>query len=75
MRRTRDRASAIAEKLFAADISDVVKKVVEAAKNGESWACRLIIERLIGPAREAPELTYIGPIDYWEPKTVDEARR
>ena len=31
----RDRASAIAEKLFAADITGIAKKVVEAAKNGE----------------------------------------
>jgi hypothetical protein len=70
----RDRASAIAEKLFAADITGIAKKVVEAAKNGESWACKLIIERLIGPAREAPTPLYIGPVAYAEPKTVDEAR-
>jgi F0F1-type ATP synthase gamma subunit len=70
----RDRATTIAEKLFAADAANVVKKVVEAAKNGESWACKLIIERLIGPAREAPGLTTIGPVDYAEPKTAAEAR-
>jgi hypothetical protein len=60
--------------MFAADTKEVVKKVVEAAKNGESWACKLIIERLIGPAREAPGLTTIGPVDYTEPKTAAEAR-
>ena len=70
----RHRATVMAEKLFAADTKEVVKKVVEAAKNGESWACKLIIERLIGPAREAPGLTTIGPVDYAEPRTAAEAR-
>jgi hypothetical protein len=70
----RDRATTIAEKLFAADVEEVVKKVVEAAKNGESWACKLIIERLVGPAREAPRLTIIGPVDYEEPRTAADAR-
>ena len=70
----RHRATVMAEKLFAADTKEVVKKVVEAAKNGKSWACKLIIERLIGPAREAPGLTTIGPVDYAEPRTAAEAR-
>ena len=70
---TRHKATAIAEKLFAADIAAVAKKVVEAAKNGESWACRLIIERLIGPAREAPEQTFLS-LDYSAPTTPEEAR-
>ena len=57
-------------------LKEVVKKVVEArkAKNGRSWACKLIIERLVGPAREAPRLTIIGPVDYEAPRTAAEAR-
>jgi hypothetical protein len=69
----RARATVIAEKLFATDIAEIAKKVVEAAKNGESRACKLIIERLIGPAREVPEPIFIGPIDY-APSTPEEAR-
>ena len=71
----RDKATAIAEKLFAADIKEVAEKVVQAAKNGESWACRLIIERLIGPVRETPE-TFLSPLTgYVAPQTPEEARQ
>jgi hypothetical protein len=71
---TRHKATSIAEKLFASDIADIAKKVVQAAKNGESWACRLVIERLIGVAKEAPEQTYVSPIDYTAPATPEQAR-
>jgi hypothetical protein len=70
----RHKATLLAEKMLAADAKEVVKKVVEAAKNGEPWACKLIIERLIGPTRETPGLTTIGPVDYAEPRTAAEAR-
>ena len=42
-------------------------------RTASSWACRLIIERLIGPAREAPEQTFLS-LDYSAPTTPEEAR-
>jgi hypothetical protein len=50
----RHRATLMAEKLFAADAADIVRKVVAAAKAGEPWAVRLVVERLIPPAKDRP---------------------
>jgi hypothetical protein len=49
---TRHRATMLAEKLFSADAAAIVKKVVAAAKAGEPWAAKLVIERIIPPARD-----------------------
>ena len=51
---TRHRATMLAEKLMAPTPAAIVKKVVEAAKAGEQWACKLVIERIIPPARDRP---------------------
>jgi hypothetical protein len=50
----RDRATVIVEKLFASHVRDVAKCVVRAAMGGEKWAAKLVIERVMPPAREAP---------------------
>jgi hypothetical protein len=52
---TRDRATVILEKLFSKNISSVAKVVVGEAKDGhQSWACKLIVERVMAPAKERP---------------------
>ena len=50
----RTRATMLAEKLFTADAAKIIKKVVAEAENGQSWACKLVIERIIPPARDRP---------------------
>jgi hypothetical protein len=50
----RHKATIMAEKLFAGDARDIVKKVVASAKAGEPWAVKLVIERIIPPAKDRP---------------------
>ena len=49
---TRHRSTMLAEKLFSNDAAAIIKKVVAEAQNGQSWACKLVIERIIPPARD-----------------------
>jgi hypothetical protein len=42
------------EALFSGSVKKVARKVVREANNGQSWAAKLVIERIVPPAREAP---------------------
>ena len=44
----------MAEKMLGADAADIVKKVVASAKAGEPWAVKLVIERILPPAKDRP---------------------
>ena len=68
----RHRATVMAARLLDNDAADIIKKLVAAAKNGEPWAIKFVAERLLPPAKLIS--TFIGPIDYAEPKTPEEAR-
>jgi hypothetical protein len=60
---TRDRATVILEKLFSTNIRDVAKVVVEEAKNARAnWACKLIVERVMAPAKETPIAFKLGAV-------------
>jgi hypothetical protein len=48
----RHRATMMAEKLLDKDAAEIIKKLVEKAKNGEPWAVRFVAERIIPPARD-----------------------
>jgi hypothetical protein len=50
----RHKVTLLAEKLFSDDAAKIIKKVVAEAQNGQSWACKLVIERIIPPARDRP---------------------
>lgn len=42
----------LAERMFDKDAEAIIKTVVEKAKAGEPWAAKLVIERIIPPARD-----------------------
>jgi Family of unknown function (DUF5681) len=48
----RHRLTILAESLLEADAEEIVKAVIDAAKGGDMQACRLILERIIPPARD-----------------------
>jgi hypothetical protein len=50
------------EGLFAGNAENVAKKVVAAAKAGENWAAKLVIERLLPVAKDAPITFKLGAI-------------
>jgi hypothetical protein len=51
----RDRATVILEKLFASNVRAVGRAVVQEAKVGrQPWALKLLVERLMAPAKEEP---------------------
>jgi hypothetical protein len=58
----RNRATLMAERLMSADAEAIVKKVVAAAKAGEPWAAKLVIERIIPPARDRATPFDLPPI-------------
>jgi hypothetical protein len=59
----RDRATVMLEKLFSSNIRDVAKVVVNEAKSGhQSWACKLIVERVMAPAKESPIAFKLGKV-------------
>jgi hypothetical protein len=59
---TRARATVIGEKIMQDNADDIVKSVVEAAKNGDSCAMRLCVERLIPVRRGRPVMFDLPPI-------------
>jgi hypothetical protein len=63
----RHKATMVAEKIFAENLKDVADVVAREAKAGQNWACKLLIERILPPAREKPTpfrmLTISGPQD------------
>jgi hypothetical protein len=58
----RHKATLMAEKLFSADTAAIIKKVVASAKAGEPWAAKLVIERIIPPARDRATPFSLPPI-------------
>lgn len=60
---TRNRATVLAMELMEGEISAITRKVLDAAKAGDMTAARMVIERLVPPAREKPlsiELPHSG---------------
>lgn len=51
---TRHKTTMLAAKLMEADATAIVAAVVAAAKNGDMTAARMVIDRLIPPAKERP---------------------
>jgi hypothetical protein len=59
----RCKATMMAERLFASNLQSVVRVVVAEAKNARAnWACKLVIERILPPAREAPIQFKLGSV-------------
>ena len=50
----RHRSSLIAEQLFASEIQDICKTVIEEAKAGDMQAARIILDRLLSPRKDNP---------------------
>ncbi len=50
----RHRASVLAEKIFADDIKSICEVVTREAKAGANWACKLVVERILPPAKDRP---------------------
>jgi hypothetical protein len=48
----RHRSSLIAEQLFASEIQDICKTVIEEAKAGDMQAARIILDRLLPPRKD-----------------------
>jgi hypothetical protein len=47
----RNRATALAEQLLSKDVKDVVASVVNAAKEGDMFAAKLVLERILPPVK------------------------
>jgi hypothetical protein len=54
---SRNKATQLAEQLFEDDIEDVVKAIITAAKNGNSNAMKLVIERIV-PRQTAARVSF-----------------
>lgn len=50
----RNKASVLAQSLLEDQTDAVVKMVIKSALNGDMVACKLILERLVPPAKERP---------------------
>ncbi|WP_288126679.1 DUF5681 domain-containing protein [Thiomonas sp.] len=53
-RGSRHKVAALAEKLLAQDATAIVKVVTTAAKAGDLTAARIVLDRLLPPAKERP---------------------
>lgn len=51
---TRNRATLLAQALLDKDVEQVVEQVVKAALKGDLAAAKMVIERVVPPARERP---------------------
>lgn len=51
---SRNKASLMAEQLFAEDIKGVCKSVIEKAKSGDMQAAKIILDRLLPPRKDNP---------------------
>jgi hypothetical protein len=58
----RHKATVMAEKLFGDDIKAVCEVVVREAKAGANWACKLVVERILPPAKDRPTPFKLPPI-------------
>jgi hypothetical protein len=50
----RHKTTILAENLMAEDAEAIVKKVIEAAKNGDLTAARIVLDRIAPPGRDNP---------------------
>ena len=50
----RHRASILAERIFADNIKSICEVVTREAKAGANWACKLVVERILPPAKDRP---------------------
>jgi hypothetical protein len=50
----RHKTTILAEKLMAVDAGEVVKVVVDAAKNGDMAAARMVLDRVYPPRKDSP---------------------
>ncbi|HEY8126122.1 MAG TPA: DUF5681 domain-containing protein [Methylocystis sp.] len=57
---SRNRATALAERMMLADTKLIVKSVVNAAKNGDMQACKIILDR-ISPIRKGRPISFDLP--------------
>lgn len=51
---SRNKASLMAEQLFADDIESVCKAVIAKAKSGDMYAAKIVLDRLLPPRKDAP---------------------
>lgn len=51
---SRNKASLMAEQLFAEDIQDICKSVIAKAKSGDIQAAKIILDRLLPPRKDNP---------------------
>lgn len=51
---SRNKASLMAEQLFAEDVESVCKAVIAKAKAGNMYAAKIILDRLLPPKKDAP---------------------
>lgn len=51
---SRNKASLMAEQLFAEDVESVCKAVIAKAKAGDMYAAKIILDRLLPPKKDAP---------------------
>lgn len=51
---SRNRASLMAEQLFAEDVESVCQVVIDKAKSGEMYAAKIILDRLLPPKKDVP---------------------
>lgn len=56
---SRNKTSLLAQELLDGDAEDIVRKVIEKAKEGDATAMRLVMERIL-PARKEPPATSEG---------------
>lgn len=50
---SRNKASLMAEQLFADDVESVCKAVINKAKSGDMYAAKIILDRLLPPKKDA----------------------
>jgi Family of unknown function (DUF5681) len=59
---TRNAATVIAEQLLDSEAEEIIRKVIEKAKQGDMIALRLCVDRLVPPRRDRPVRFVIPPL-------------
>ena len=49
-----NKTTLIVQKLLASEAEEITRQVIEIAKEGDLQACKLILERLVPPAKDGP---------------------
>jgi hypothetical protein len=62
-RGSRHRVTLLLEKLLDGEAEEVTRSVIEAAKNGDMLAGRIILDRLIAPRRDRPVRFKLPPLE------------